>query len=568
MVRITREKIQQQSRRRGAGGSGLDTALHVARAKLLEVDSLVGVLIIFIVFALLVGYVLWSTHLGTDNLRAGALAGESNHPNLHLVDKNSEQYNAIALDILQTLDCHKLLNETKMRNPMFFGDSNETSSGQAWQRRLDEGFHQEPNNPKFGDSAEFGQDSKANPGIADDDAGLWEGGEYNPPTTEVTPTAKHLFCLAAYASDDQKETKYWKDAITCDATGMAQKSLLDLWSAARGEMETRLLLKILDLATESLQTIAKKDLYLWAPIDDTGSKYMLTHVNDAAKTVDQGGLYGMGSNLGQGKVFVDVGSCLGTTSMAVALLYPGTRIISVEVASPNWLLQEVSFRCNANAFPEMPLILYGGVGPAHATTTFARYMWKPDQVTTARSWSKNSEINLNTDEELSVRLRPWHAILAEAEIPKDPKTNRAQIDVLNVDCGGCEYNLIPSMSNSEFDYITTVMGGLHWGYIPKSKLPSSMRGKETHERLCRHENFASTAKECCEFPNMEVISSLSGTVLVENEGIDGPIGRAGKVRDVAGDLCNDYAQWAVEKRIHDIPSDWGWFQLTATAPDE
>eukprot|EP00522_Entomoneis_paludosa_P007123 CAMPEP_0172447176 /NCGR_PEP_ID=MMETSP1065-20121228/6541_1 /TAXON_ID=265537 /ORGANISM="Amphiprora paludosa, Strain CCMP125" /LENGTH=127 /DNA_ID=CAMNT_0013198411 /DNA_START=15 /DNA_END=398 /DNA_ORIENTATION=+ len=127
------------------------------------------------------------------------------------------------------------------------------------------------------------------------------------------------------------------------------------------------------------------------------------------------------------------------------------------------------------------------------------------------------------------------------------------------------------MTEVEFDSITTVMGGVHWGYIPKQKLPSSQRGKETHERLCKHENFAATAKECCQFPDMEVISSYPGQVLVQDHSDDtkhGGIGKTGTVIDVAGDLCKDYDTWATEKHVYDIDSDWGWFQLTPSAKDD
>ena len=565
MVRITRQKVQQQSRRRGnSNANSLDLALRDIRAKLLEQNKLVLVLLALSTVVLVVVVAVWSASSSwstTDHLRSSA-----NHPNLHLADKNSEQYNALALDILQTLDCHKLLNKTKNTASQMINEEEEAAAAvQRRRRRLDD----------FKDPGEG--DNNPDPDEEPDKEGQWGDDAVNfQEEEELTPTAKHLFCLAAFASDDRKETAYWKDTIKCDATQAAQQSLLDLWSTARGEMAPELLLQVLDMSFETTQTIAKKSLNLWAPRDDTGLQFMLDHVNDAEKTVDQGGLYGLEQNLGRGKVFVDVGSCLGTTSMAMALLYPGTQIVSVEVAAPNWLLQEVNFRCNAQAFDQMPRIMLTGVGPAHATTTFAKYTWKPDQVTTARAWTKASEIDMSKDVELSVRLRPWHSILAEAELLHNTADKSDyHIDVLNVDCGACEYNLIPSMTDSEFDSITTVMGGVHWGYIPRSKLPSSVRGKETHERLCKHENFARTAKECCEFPSLEVISSFPGHVLVEEDaaaqggaGSNHAIGKAGTVAAVAGHLCDDYqSTWVHEKHVHEIESDWGWFQITASAQD-
>ena len=132
----------------------------------------------------------------------------------------------------------------------------------------------------------------------------------------------------------------------------------------------------------------------------------------------------------------------------------------------------------------------------------------------------------------------------------------------NVDCGGCEYNFIPALTDAEFDAIRTVMGGLHWGYIPYTKLPSTQRGRETHQRLCRHENFAKTAKECCDVSDLRVISSYPDHVLVH----DAPgVPKEGTVADVAGALCDDFAEWSKEKHLHDVPNDFGWFEISVVA---
>jgi hypothetical protein len=124
--------------------------------------------------------------------------------------------------------------------------------------------------------------------------------------------------------------------------------------------------------------------------------------------------------------------------------------------------------------------------------------------------------------------------------------------------------LIPSLSKAEFDALSTIMGGVHWGYIPETKLPSSERGRVTHQRLCVHENFANSAKECCAFPDLAVISGTPGEILVqEAAGVFPP--KTGTVRDVAGKLCDDFDQWAELHHLNDIESDWGWFQITSRA---
>lgn len=557
--------------------------MHIARAKLLEKDSLVGALALLSVGLMLVTYVLLSSASETKLRATSTLNDNPDHPRLHLKGQNEEQYNAIALDIIQTLNCHKLLNTTVSK----FSEG--MDEGDVSRRRLDDLPGPEDDADSVFDEDEDEADAAGETleegmgRIGESDDGDMEGGEEGrgPATDDMVnfegaddwkdPTAKHLFCMAAFSSNDERETKEWKEAIKCDATKSAQQPILELWSMARGEFEEELLLKVLDLAVESERTVAGKDLNLWFPRDDKGLEYMIAHVNAEDKTVDQGGIYGLHKNLGKGKTFIDVGSCLGTTSMAISILYPGTRILSIEVASPNWLLQELNFRCNAETFPlsNRPTIMLAGVGPEHSASMFARYTWQPDHVTTARAWTPKNELK-SSDETLNVKLRPWHSILAEAEIPHHKQmTSKAPIDVLNVDCGACEYNLIPSMTDDEFNSIATVMGGVHWGYIPHDKLPSSKRGKETHQRLCKHENFATTAKECCEFPDMEVISSYPGQVLVKEEpDAHTGVGKTGTVADVAGNLCDDYDSWAREKHIYDIEDDFGWFQLTPSAKGE
>ena len=110
-------------------------------------------------------------------------------------------------------------------------------------------------------------------------------------------------------------------------------------------MQTDLLLKVLDLARERNQDIMGKSYDIWAPSNDDGVQFMVNTLNED-KDADNGGLNGLEESLGPGKIFVDVGSCLGLTCLAVNNKYPGTNIVSIEPASPNWLLQELNLRCN------------------------------------------------------------------------------------------------------------------------------------------------------------------------------------------------------------------------------
>ena len=496
---------------------------------------------------------------GSSSSRVLAGPAQLRHPQLHVPDKNTDQYDALATDILQTLDCVNLLNVTQARGGFHDDFENNNNNNNPPDRRLEEEQEEQFGMPTDDEQGigggksnnkkeeENGGDPGNVPGF--DDFGAMPDDDLN---IMPTATAMHLFCLAA--AEDVNTYADWQARIKCDAS-RHRKALLDLWNMARSSIaDTELLKKILGMSYEGMYIIADQELYLWDPSSDSGLQYMVKHVNDKEKTVDDGGLYGLDHNLGPGRIFVDVGSGLGTTSMAMSLLYPGTRIISIEVASPNWLLQEMNWRCNADVLTNPPSsIILAGVGPAATQPSFAKYLWKPDQTTATRAWTPASDRSI-FDIEIPVTLQSWHSLRALAEFQ--------HVDVLNVDCGACEYNFIPALSDEEFDSIHTVMGGLHWGYIPYFKLPSSKRGRETHQRLCQHENFAKTAKECCDVPDLRVKSSYPGQVLMH----DAPgIPKEGTVADVAGELCDDFASWAMEKHLHDVENDYGWFHLSSVA---
>jgi FkbM family methyltransferase len=518
----------------------------------------------------------------------------------------SDSFNALALDIIDTLDCKKLLSETQnaLKDGGGWGDNNNQNNGmaldddvtrgeQAQRRRLDEIAQQHGDDGGFGNEGggaadaedvgdagddvpeeKWGDAAAAKVGGALGGGGGGGGGGGNmrddvPQMDDITGvgvggggggwvdlSAKHLFCLAASENPPAEVQK----EFLCDAAGRKRKALLELWSAARAQMQDSVFLKVLDLAREHpSKELLGRTYNIWAPNLDDGLSFMIDSLN-SEKDVDNGGLHGLDEALGPGKMFVDVGSCLGMTCLAINSKYPGTKIVSLEPAAPNWLLQELNLRCNLDhdEFKNFHVVL-AGVGPntEDEDNMMAKLMWRPTATTSTRAWTPADE-HKSDDIELVVRLRRLKSILAEADVFGD------DIDVMNVDCEGCEYNLIPALTEEEFDAIPTVMGGVHWGYIPTNKLPSSARGKTTHERLCSHENIARVTKECCAFPDLAVKSSVPGEVLVKEDKGFPP--RESTVTDVINDgLCDDFSTWAADHFLHDVQDDWGWFELTSQA---
>jgi len=493
-------------------------------------------------------------------------------PHLKLESKSSpmlsQSYNAIAQDILDTLECEKLLNKTLGNYnggmmddyvPRDYSEGLDETSNVRLRRKLQEGgnaddgddsLKENKSNKEPGEEPQF---DDGVPGGQYDDLTGWNGYD--------EMTAKELFCLAASTSTlPADKIKQYQDRIQCDATGTKQEFLLDLWTSARAKMQNEpLMLKTLGLAVETTRSLGKHTLNLWAPRNDDGMNYIISQVGNEEESARLNGnnFYGLSHNLGPDHLYVDVGSCLGITTLAVILQYPKTKVVAIEPASPNWLMQEINFKCNLED-DQQPKVLLAGIGPHTKESTAAKLLWRPSAVTSTRAWTPKEEKIDTEDEELFVELKPWKTILAEADIHSS-----RHIDVLHVDCEGCEYNLIPSLKDTDYESIDTVMGEMHWGYIPLHKLPSSKRGQITHNRLCQHENFARSAKECCGNLQLQVRSAVPGEVLVQ-DGKDNT--NPATVEDVIQDgLCADFDTWKEEHHFYDIENDYGWFEMTSTA---
>ena len=145
------------------------------------------------------------------------------------------------------------------------------------------------------DEMKFDEMNDAEGMIGDDDTRLFG-------SSSVTLTAHHLFCLAAM-EDPPKEIV---QEFSCAASTRKRKTLLDLWTAARAQIsDTGLLKKLLGLAQEQKsQTILDRTYDLWAPTGDTGMTYMVNTLNNELRET----LNALEPSLGEGKLFVDVGS--------------------------------------------------------------------------------------------------------------------------------------------------------------------------------------------------------------------------------------------------------------------
>jgi FkbM family methyltransferase len=394
-------------------------------------------------------------------------------------------------------------------------------------------------------------------------------------------TAQHLFCLAADALTLPKYNPTTKDSqanvkdptIHCDIESFEiRESLLYLWSSAKSQMPEDVLVKSLRLVTEHKETLRGNEVHLWYPPKDKGAEGMLRVLNSAYNgqatynfdnepaDASHDDLYRFWDlpkkYVGSNKLFVDVGSALGFTSMLVSYLYPETVVVAIEPAAPSWLIQNLNYRCNLSHEQRQfihPIL--AGVGTKHHDDNdyMMKMIWRPSMTTSTRSWSEEKVFDFATDMELTVHLRTLRSILAEAT-PDDLPLG-TPISVLNLDCEGCEYNLIPSMHETTFSSVGLILGRTNWGFIPNIKKPSSERGTSTHKRLCTQYNFAKRCKECCDFPSLSVKPRITDNIVPPSK----------TVADVAGGLCDGFDKWASENVLHDIPDDFGWNEMSAFA---
>ena len=553
------------------------------------------------------------------------VGNKSSHPK----PLDSEE-NAVALDILATLNCDVLQEELErdwktvldglvLKSDTSFGSGGygdgvgqtDYSGGEFKMDKVDDfasGLAQEMNAQSKDSSGNTGGGGVGNERVDDfmnrrrlndvnafDDGfgggmnGEGMGGDfgYYPGATfddyGLKLNAQHLFCLAA---DSLTLPKYQptsegglknvvNPSIHCDVESFEiRESLLYLWSSAKSQMPEDVLVKTLRLVTEHKETLRGNEVHLWYPPNDKGAEGMLRVINSAyngqatynfdTEPADSShdDLYRFWDLpkkfVGPNKMFVDVGSALGFTSMLISYLYPETVVVAIEPAAPSWLIQNLNYRCNlSHDQRQFVHPIFAGVGTKHHDDNdyMMKMIWRPSMTTATRSWNPEKDFDFANDIELTVHLRTLRSILAEAT-PDDLPLG-TPVSVLNLDCEGCEYNLIPSMHETTFNSVGLILGRTNWGFIPTIKKPSAERGKNTHERLCKHYNFAKRCKECCDFSSMEVKPRIS-------ENME-DLSTTRTVSEVAGSLCDGFDSWAEEQSLHKIPDDYGWNEMSAFA---
>lgn len=334
----------------------------------------------------------------------------------------------------------------------------------------------------------------------------------NTPSAVPPRSAAGLFCWVANPQQEYGRTDY---GAKCDAS---RTDLMKLFSQMRKTVnDDSVFVQAVQAAksSDTLRVGRHENLKLWIPAGDKGVNQVLNEL--------QRGEYGEFFNLllgedGSVPLFVDGGANLGFVSLLTALETDAT-IVAVEAASPTWVMNSLNFICN---IPSERLATVHSVFAAlgDADDQILHLHWRPESTITVRGWDSHVREQVR----FTVPVHTLRTVLAATVGGDHPM----KIDVLKIDCEGCEYNVIPDLTEEEFNSVHTMIGEIHYGFIPTDRAPSKQRAKTTHQRLCRHSNFVQFAKECCMFPNEKIL----------HENIP--------IREAPGyaSLCGDFAQWS------------------------
>jgi FkbM family methyltransferase len=179
--------------------------------------------------------------------------------------------------------------------------------------------------------------------------------------------------------------------------------------------------------------------------------------------------YAIGTSLNPALI-IDVGANIGDFCISVAKLYPKAQVICAEPAPETYFL--LRWNLAENNVPLIGLSSLGradrpGVVPLHgalgSSDGFVDFVYSPKK-------SQNANIGggpgINGDaswRHVKVQAYDLGNMLSTAKVKS--------VDVLKVDCEGCEFSLLPSLHDwvVDRDRIKRLVGEIHWWQTSKKK---------------------------------------------------------------------------------------------------
>ena len=231
---------------------------------------------------------------------------------------------------------------------------------------------------------------------------------------------------------------------------------------------------ILDTAELTNVQLGTKHLTIFSAKGDTGANLVINeHVKRDAYRLSE-------IPLGKDDCFLDVGANLGLVVIRVLLgNAPPGCVIAVEAAPVTYIYQQLNLWANVpRAMKEGRVTsIHAAVGERDggtipmvynpkASTATAHFRWDSG----SPAWRSGSALRVN------VPVVSINTIIAEAT---------GRVRVLKIDCEGCEYKVIPALSDSVWGSFDVVTGEVHAQWMG-AKRPSREIEEFCLRRLCAH----------------------------------------------------------------------------------
>jgi len=224
-------------------------------------------------------------------------------------------------------------------------------------------------------------------------------------------------------------------------------------------------------------TPEKLSITLWSTGKDEGAEFVLREgVGDLYHLKEQGSRAAAGLAL-------DLGSNLGAVTIQLSRLHPQWTIVAVEAMPITFLYQVVNLWLNVRHEMQRGVIvptLHALSSVDGATVTM---QFREDSTTSSRDWNPDSE-DWRTTLNVSIQTISLPSLLHDVfpAILKFPP-----IDLLKIDCEGCEYDVIPALSEEHISSISHAVAETHYdGMLKNGRAgPPVSQVERTHQRLCQ-----------------------------------------------------------------------------------